>query len=160
MKKIIQKIIFLVMMPFLAYAKQHKTDIADYVLKFPDINFSKTFENDMHKTLILSYQIRDVDNNFFESGESLIRPGATVVIDFKKAAQSLKKNSNSKSNNCELVLGLEIALNVPFRHKMSMKRRPLKNSEKGLRITKKDFVSDKQIRFFKGVGGKIVYQAV
>lgn len=160
MKKVIQKIALAALMPVLLCAREERANIADFVIDASQLAMQRTFENDTQRKLMLSYRIYDVENDIAQPGEVMIGAGGKSSVDFKQALQNLQKRTGRKRAEYEVKLWLEVVKKVPIRPGIGLEKRRLKISERGIRITKNDFISKKHIQFYKKAGGKIKYHAI
>ena len=163
MKAIFQKaVVMACVMPALLFSKEEVTSIANFLLYDSELHAQKIFQNDTSRTLVLKWDIFDPKDQKRYTQEPLIEPGGNIIVDFAQALQHLGGNKAlfKKKRKYEVTLSLGVAIKVPHRPRMARQIRALKASEKGLRITKKDFVSKDHIVFYKDVSGGILYHAL
>lgn len=162
MKALFQKAVFVACVaPVLLFAKEELTGIASYVLQSSELPAQKLFQNDTSKKLILKWQVQDSQGDLSYVQEPVIPAGGHIVVNFTQALELFAKKSRlSKKQKYEVDISLGVMVKTPHRSRMARQIRKLKGGEKGVRITKKDFVNKDHIVFYKDVSGKILYHAL
>ncbi len=162
MKAILQKAVFLACVaPALLFSNEELTGIASYVLQGSELPAQKIFQNDTAEKIILRWRVQDEKGAQSYTQEPIINAGGHIVVNFTHALDQFEKKARlSKKQKYEVEVSLGVVVKLPKRPRIARQIRALKGVEKGMRMTKKDFVQKDHVVFYKDVSGRILYHAL
>ena len=136
-------------------AKEKSTIIGEYL--FPGIMLmgSKTFENKTSKPLVLTWQITCPLSDVEFRQDSVISIGSSYKMDLAYALEYMQFKLGTKHRNYILKVSLGVVVKAPVRPRTEFEFRALRWSEKGLCITKPEFIEHNHFELFSAKNGKI-----
>ena len=137
---------------------ESSTCIGRLLLKTSECKRSKTFINDTDKSLVVKWQVKCSTTDVFYVQTPLVCPGYSCTLDFAKAVNFIQKKSGKKCDTYELDLFLGVVTKAPIRPRTQFDYRALHGPEKGLFLTKNEFLGYKTFRLYSTERGQILYE--
>ncbi|MBI2353210.1 hypothetical protein HYV11_03160 [Candidatus Dependentiae bacterium] len=126
------------------------TNIGTFLLASSECHGVKTFINDSSKPLVIQWRLKALD--FDEPSyiqTPLVMPESFCEIDVDRAVQFIQSKTNKKLKNFILDLGIGIITKKPIRPRTQFDYRALKKLEKGLFLTKNEWLKNSTFRLYR-----------
>ncbi len=137
---------------------ESSTSIGRFILSVAQCKGSKTFVNNTKKSLVVKWKVTCPESDEIYVQSPLVLPGQSCKIDMAEALRFIQSKTDKKSDHFGLDLSLGVVTKAPIRPRTQFDHRALRGPEKGVFLTKNEFVKHTAFRLYQANHGQICYQ--
>lgn len=137
---------------------ESSTNMGRFILSVAQCKGSKTFVNNTKKSLVVKWKVTCPESDEIYVQSPLVLPGQSCKIDMTAALRFIQSKTDKKSDHFGLDLSLGVVTKAPIRPHTQFDYRALRGPEKGIFLTKNEFVRHSVFRLYEANNGQICYQ--